>query len=72
MRAGSSPDASISPKNGGWAEVTYGCLVCKYKNICPAGDECNFALNFEKLIKEVNEDQLEPISNHLVKEDYYI
>ena len=55
-----------------WAEVTYGCSVCKYKNTCPVGDVCNFVLEFEKLIKEVNEDQLEPISYNLVKKDYYI
>ena len=55
-----------------WSEVTYGCLVCKYENICLAGDECNFELDFEKLVKEVNEDQLPPVSYYLIKENYYI
>lgn len=53
-----------------WAEMYYGCSCCKNSRKCK--EDCDFALDFEKLINDVNESPHVDEDQQLNLQDYFV
>ena len=51
-----------------WAEVEFGCLCCKNSGKC--NQDCNFELDFTRVIEEINDDPMNNASYYLDINDY--